>query len=454
MHTPFSRRQFLSASTLALIAPSISRALLKGESSRSMKIKNIERTTVKVPFRKVPARNMDREIPHWRYSEIVEVELQCGIKGQGETLLYYTWGQTSDADVKRAFGKNAVEIMWGDELGAGLQMALFNAVAKALDVPIHALLGKQVHQKTPVAWWNIDTSVEDMVSECQTALKQGYIAYKTKGRPWFDVWKQVEAVSKALPKHFKLAIDFNDTLLTAEQGIPILKDLAKYPQVAIYETPIFQSDIKGNQAIRKATRVPVAMHYGNPPAFTALKEEVCDGFVIGGGASRLMRRGNVAALGDKPFWLQLVGTGITAAWSLHFGGVLSHATWPAVNCHQLFVDELLNEKIQVKDGYAAVPDKPGLGYEINWDVVKKYKVDKPKGRPEPERMIETTWPDGRRMIIANNGRVNFMLSLGQKGKMPYFERGVNSRLLPDDGSEGWKKLYQRARKEPVFQKKR
>ena len=52
-------------------------------SSKHLAVKSIKRTTVKVPFREIPARNMDREIPHWRYSEIVEVELNCGAVGFG-----------------------------------------------------------------------------------------------------------------------------------------------------------------------------------------------------------------------------------------------------------------------------------------------------------------------------------------------------------------------------------
>ena len=75
-------------------------------------------------------------------------------------------------------------------------------------------------------------------------------------------------------------MDFNDTLLDAQRAIPILQDLEKHPQVGIYESPIFQSDIEGNKAIRAATRVPVAMHYGNPQPLVALREDVCDGFVI------------------------------------------------------------------------------------------------------------------------------------------------------------------------------
>lgn len=192
------------------------------------------------------------------------------------------------------------------------------------------------------------------------------------------------------------------------------------------------------------------MHYGIPDPWQALKHEICDGFVISGGASKVMQSGHVAAMADKPFWLQMVGTGITAAYSLHFGAVLSHATWPAVNCHQLYQHEMLTTPIQVKQGFADIPDGPGLGYEIDWEMVKKYQVPKPPERPEPERLMETSWPDGRKLYIANTGKVNFMLDWGREGKIPYFERGVTTRLVPDDGSAEWRALYDRARQEPTM----
>ena len=373
----WSRRDLFRGGLLGLAAghfAGLPGAVAADKAGRGLTVARIERVTVKLPFREVPGRNMAREIPHWAWAEVFAVHLHSGHVGHGENLLYYTWGASGDDAVKRALGKNAAELMWDDSLGAGLQMALFDAVARANEVPVHRLLGRQVHRRTPLAWWNIDTSPEDMAAECREAYKQGYRSYKTKGRPWFDVWAQVEAVAKAVPAEFKLALDFNDTLLDAARGIPILKELEKYPQVGIWETPIFQNDIKGNQAIRKATRVPVAMHYGTPPPLTALKEEVCDGFLIGGGASRLLQQGAVAAMADKPFWLQIVGAGLTAAFSLHFGAVLSHATWPAVNCHQLYTHTLLTKPITVTDGFAAVPDQPGLGYEVDPDALARFRV--------------------------------------------------------------------------------
>jgi L-alanine-DL-glutamate epimerase-like enolase superfamily enzyme len=277
------------------------------------------------------------------------------------------------------------------------------------------------------------------------------LAYKTKGRPWFDIYDQMDLAVKEVPPEFKIDMDFNDTLLDARRGMRIITDLAEYPQTDIYETPIPQGDIAGNQAIRAATRVKIAMHYGNPPPRIALKEGVCDGFVIGGGAASVLRSAHVAAMADMPFWLQLVGTGITAAYSLHFGAVTSHSTWPAVNCHQLYTHPLLQDPITLRDGFAAIPDGPGLGYEIDWEAVERFRVDKPTQRPDPPRIVEVSWNDGKKMYFNHLGGVNFVLSPAMKpGNVPYYERGVTARLLTDDGSPQWRDLYERSRNGPLL----
>ena len=454
-----SRRQFLGRSLPALAGLGLlpgctppTRRAGTGTSARHLIVDKVETVTVKLPYRAAPGRAMSRELPHWRYVEIFRVHLRSGKIGIGETLLYYTWGVSTEAHIKRVVGKNAADFMWDDGLGAGLQIALFDAVAKTLDVPVYRLLGRKVHDRTPLSWWNIDMRVDDMASECREALKLGYLSYKTKGRPWFDVWKQVDTAAKGVPEAFKIDMDFNDTLLTAERGMKIIKDLEKYPQVDIYETPIPQGDIEGNRKICEATRVNIAMHYGNPAPKVAVREGVCDGFVIGGGASRVLHQGGFSSEAKMPFWLQLVGTGITAAYSLHFGAVLEQARWPAVNCHQLYTHSMLSRDIEVKDGFAAIPSGPGLGYELDEDAVEKFRVEKPARRPDPPRLIETSWPDGRKMYIANNGQVNFMLRPGQKGELPYYEPGVDTRLLEDNGTEEWKRLYKEARKAPYLTK--
>ena len=86
---------------------------------------------------------------------------------------------------------------------------------------------------------------------------------------------------------------------------------------------------------------------------------------IGGDAATIRRHAGAAAEVNKPFFLQMVGTGLTTALMLHFGATLTHAIWPAVTCMNIYTDDLITEPIVVKQGYAHVPEKPGLGVELN-----------------------------------------------------------------------------------------
>jgi hypothetical protein len=188
------------------------------------------------------------------------------------------------------------------------------------------------------------------------------------------------------------------------------------------------------------------MHYGTPTPATVVQSGCCDGFVVGHGATDLMAAGRFCRETEMPVWLQLVGTGITAAYSLQFGGVLEQAVWPAVNCHQLYEHDLLVNPIKLKDGFADVPNGPGIGYEIDRDVVQRLAIKPTSRRPEPKRLIETTWADGKRMYTASNGKVNFMLTAGNEERYPYYAAGADTRLVVDDGTARWKALYEKARK--------
>lgn len=403
---------------------------------------HVDRTWVDVPFRDIPAKHMIREIPHWTLFEICTVKLACGVSGYGETMCYYTWGTVSDESVASVKGKNATELMWDDALGAGLQMALFDAVGKATDSPCWALLGKKHRDRAAISWWDIDMDGEDWLSECRTAIDQGYTSFKTKARPWFDLDHQVSLLADNLPAWFDLDLDFNGMLVNTSHAMRVLRSLEGYRNVAIVESPIPQHDVAGTRHLHEATKIPIALHYGVPPVATAIREDICDGFVVGGGASAMLRAGAVLAEAEKVFWLQLVGTGITAAWSLHFSAVLSHARWPSVNCHQLFTNQLIEPIVPVHDGSAAIPEGPGLGVNLDEDAIAEYRcepVDKPF--PYPGLLVAIRWPSGGSSYYVHT-RQYWDDFLG--GRLPLFQPGVRLERVFDDGSSEWKELQAKA----------
>jgi galactonate dehydratase len=418
----------------------------------NLNVARVETTWVNVPFRPLPARRMRAENYEWTYFQIHKVALACGVVGFGETMPYYTWGRPSEEALAYVRGRNAAELMWDDSLGAGLQMALFDAVGKANDVPIYRLLGPRHRDRAFLSWWDLDMTGEEWILECREALAQGYTAFKTKARPWRDLVEDCRTLTKALPPHFTLDMDFNDFLLDASHATQVMQELAQFPNVAAFESPIPQGDVAGNRFLRSQTRVPIAMHYGLPPVMTALKEEVCDVFVVGGGASAVMQAAAVAAMANKPFWLQLVGTGITATFALHLAAVLSPATWPAVNCHQLYVHPMIKPGIAVANGTAAIPARSGLGVDLDEDAVAKYRIEPPTRQPDPpDALVAVRWPAGAVSYYAYSPQYwdDF-----RSGRLPIFVKGVRFDYVENNGSREWKDLHERAKKGGIFSQQR
>lgn len=419
----------------------------------SHRVKNVETVWVELPYRPVPGRNMVRENPHWNLYEICKVTLDSGVVGFGETMVYYTWGPNtvSDEAKARVIGKNPAENMWDDSLGAGLQIALFDATAKSLDVSLHQLLGKQHRDRCHVSWWDIDMPAEDWISECQLAMSQGYTAFKTKGRPWFDIIEQTRQLCATLPRHFEVDMDFNGFGVDTAHCTRLLKELEQFHHLVMWESPLPHSDVAGYKFLRQHTHVPISMHTRSYPIDTpievAIREEMVDGFVICGGASRVQRESLVCQVFNRSLFLQLVGTKITANYALHWGSVLEAARWPAVNCHQLFERDCVKTPFEVTNGLALVPQGPGLGIDLDEEAIELFRVQpKPKPYPHPDLLIAIRWPSGSTTYY-NHARQYWDDWLG--GRLPFFPRGVNLEHVANDGSKAWRELYQRAQQGAV-----
>jgi len=419
----------------------------------SHNVANVETFWVDLPLREIPAKNMVREIPHWTLFEICKVTLDSGIVGFGETMVYYTWGPetVSDEARNRVVGRHPADTMWDDSLGAGLQIALFDAAAKVLDVPLHRMLGDQVRDRCHISWWDIDLPAEDWISECHLAASQGYTSFKSKARPWWDLIEQTRQLCESLPEHFEVDLDFNGFGIDTAHCTRLLKDLEQFHNVVMYESPIPHNDVAGYRFLRDHTHVPISMHtathFGEPSLETAIREEMCDGFVLTGGAAKIQREANVCHTFNKSFFLQVVGTKIAAAFGLHLGAVLENARWPAVNCHQLFERDCIETELPVSNGLALVPDGPGLGLTLDDQAIEQFRSEsKPKPYPHPDLLVAIRWPAGTTTYYAHTQQ---FWDDWHRGRLPFFPRGVQLEHVANDGSEEWRELRERALKGAV-----
>lgn len=398
-----------------------------------MKITDATRYTLHVPFyAKRVVQAMQRAQTHDERVTVYRIETDNGIVGWGDT-------QGHSADVSALRGQNPWALINDDRIGSlGLQMAMLDVCGKDAGVPVHALIGSKVRDRCPISWWDIDMPPADWAAEARESVKRGHTSFKMKARPWRDILQQVEAVGKVVPPDYRFDIDFNGFLLNAARAEMILHQLDEHPNVGMYESPFYLGgDLSGARILRERVRKPIVEHFVE----AVLHNHASDGFVVGGMLNQTRRQAVLAAEFNKPFWLQLVGAGITTAFAVHLGSVLSHAQLPYITCSELWKHNLLKgKKLEVKDGHIQVPDGPGLGVEVDEKAVARYTVD--AGEPSPKeryrakkRILRVQWPAG-----GQHKRVWEFTDEGEyqkefyNGSIPGFQTGVSLEVEEGEGS--------------------
>ncbi len=281
-----------------------------------LRIVDVERIVVDVPFTARCQEWNTREVWQWRISEVIRITTDVpDLVGYGETLPHYTWGRVSDEAIARVKGGNPADFLGDDSLGAGLQMALYDVVGKALGVPAYRLFNlPRIRAWCPISWWNIDLAPRPQPRR-RGGAGAGLHGLQDQGAPPGGTSsEQVRAVVRATPSHFTLEMDWNQMLINAGSTTPVLTELDRTGRVAIYESPIMQRDVEGLRLSCEAK--------DHTSDRTTLRRSAIPDSGAGRGVRWLCHRrwrgkraaaGALAAAFDKPFWLQMVGTGLTTS---------------------------------------------------------------------------------------------------------------------------------------------
>ncbi|RKU27156.1 hypothetical protein C6497_12045 [Candidatus Poribacteria bacterium] len=329
-----------------------------------MKITQIEVIRVRVPYHDgiydlMTSRNL------YQIDHVFKVHTDEGIIGIGDGSFQ------SEETIQQYIGKNPFDYMNG-WAPTPLQQAFYDIMGKSLGVPVHQLLGVKHNDKASFGYWSIDMTPQEWAAEAQHAYKLGYRLHKIKARPWFEVLEQVQAISDVVPDDFQLRVDANDSFETAESTLEVARQLKDF-NIESFETPIPQSNIEGYKEIKAQTDMPITIHFGNPDPVEAIRAKMNDSFIIAypdSRAANAIREGTISHAAHLPVWIQIVGLGITTAYVMHLTAVIPNATMPSITLNALRAFDIVTPStIPLEEGHATIPDKPGLGVELDEDAI-------------------------------------------------------------------------------------
>ena len=140
---------------------------------------------------------------------------------------------------------------------AAVDMALYDLMAKSLNVPLHRLLGGIVHDLETDITISLDTT-DNMVAETKEKLSCSFTVLKVKvgGNPELDV-QRLQAISQAIGSQARIRIDANQGW-SAKEAIYVGNELArKGISIELMEQPVRASDFEGLRLVRNNVSFPV-----------------------------------------------------------------------------------------------------------------------------------------------------------------------------------------------------
>lgn len=259
---------------------------------------------------------------------------------------------------------------------SGLDMAAWDALAKAGGMPLCVLLGGSVG---PVRAYNSNglwlQPPQALASEA-VALREegGFTGLKLRlGRSSVrDDLAAIEAIRTAVGDGVELMADFNQGLDFADalQRCHMIDDLG----LAWIEEPIVYDNLDGYVQLAAQLKTPIQLgenFYGPRDLYTALQRRACDlvmpDFMRIGGVTGWLRAAAIAGSAGIP-----ISTHLYPEVGAHVMRVTESAHWLE---WQNWTDPVLQRPYEIRDGLLHIPDLPGVGLDWNEDAVAAHRID-------------------------------------------------------------------------------
>ncbi len=267
---------------------------------------------------------------------------------------------------------------------AVLDIALHDALGKALNVPVHDLLGGRANSAVPLEW---SISLYDdparMVADAQRAVDEfgiRVLCLKAAGKGgWRQDVKNFEAVRSAVGSDVLIGVDPNTGWTVSESIVALsaMRDL----DVGYCEQPVERRNLAGMAEIRRqAAGVPIMADeslFTVQDAAQIISAGAADVFCVKlykvGGllpARKIAAIGEASDIGINSGGLA-VASAIEASAAMHFcAAVPASRTFGAAEfvfgAGVLGADPLIAEgDLSIENGAVRVPDRPGLGLAID-----------------------------------------------------------------------------------------
>jgi L-alanine-DL-glutamate epimerase-like enolase superfamily enzyme len=279
---------------------------------------------------------------------------------------------------------------------AHIDTALYDLKGKILGVPVYQLLGGLSREKIPLEWILMMDDPEKQAEAAAKYIGAGFHSIKmhTGGEPGMAV-KRFKAVREAVGPDIPISIDMSSIAgsqshWNAHDALRLIEALDKY-NLHYAEQPVTTLDVDGFKMIKARTNVPIAADASAESlgeAYTMIKAGAADIFhgLLGrvGGIRKLLQFTTLVEAANLDYAICVLGNGIEHAAGAHFavsrvkrGRILDEMSlilylYGGTETKDITADVTKEINGKIEKGYLYPPKGPGLGVELNEEMVKRY----------------------------------------------------------------------------------
>ncbi len=358
------------------------------------------------------AYGMARSMTAVRNMTLIIVETDAGVTGYGEA-----WGPSAvtvaSVDVVKPYflgrtiydREQVAPYFYNQRYHSGIQntltaalgginIALYDTIGKLHGVPLFNLLGGQHSERIPAYASNgyFAAHPDNQLVEQTTSFRdQRFPGVKIKiGASAANDAERCAAARDILGPDIALMVDANGNY-TVDQALASMRAIAEY-DIHFYEEPLPPTDFAGYTELRG--RAPMAIAAGEAHYtgwdFKRLIDERCvdvlqPDLTLCGGLDETKAIWAMTRLANLRLSLHVWGGAVGLAAAVHFLASMPASPHTDRIPHPVMLeydrgrnalrDDLLVAPIPCIDGHLTVPTGPGLGVEIDWDMVEKYRVN-------------------------------------------------------------------------------
>jgi galactonate dehydratase len=348
----------------------------------------------------------------WRNLVFLKVETDEGVTGIGEASLTNrdegVLGYLEGAARRHVVGSDPrnIEELWlrmyrddfwrgGDipmTVLSGIEIACWDILGKVTGQPVWRLLGGCVQPRLKAyanGWYTDERTPEGFRERAKVVLARGYRAMKCDpfGPGHYELERAEQLLSIGIIEGLRDAVGPDVEILveghgrfSPNQAIRIAKELERF-DVTWFEEPVPPENLRALQRVAQQTSVPIATgerFYTRWGYRELLELQACDIIMpdvihVGG----LLETKKVAAMADV-YYVTVAphnsqGPVATAA-SVHVSFTLSN--FKIHECFDDFASPWVKAAVpgvpQVRDGYFALPEGPGLGIALDESVIAEH----------------------------------------------------------------------------------